>query len=172
MSIVILFLLVILFLICFTMGYGGLRAAPWMPTVQRDIKRFLKLAHIQKDQKVYDLGCGDGRIVCGAAKAGAYVVGYEVSIIHYVISRMRIVSNKLQKQSTIRFKDFWHADLSDADVVYVYLTPYIYKKLRKKLERELKPGSKVITYIWPIKEWQPIAVDAEPGLHKMFCYRM
>ncbi len=163
-------LLVIIFIILLTAIYASLQAAPWLPMRQQDVKRCVDLADIHPGQKVYDLGCGDGRIICAAAQAGANATGLEISLFPYWLAKIRSACLK-DKKCRILFKNFWHADLSDADVVYVFLMPRIYQKLKSKFEKELKKGAKVITYIWPIPGWQPIKIDTINNKGKLYLYQ-
>ena len=120
-----------------------------MPTWKKDLDRFLKLADIKPGQVVYDLGCGDGVVVMAAAKKGAKAIGLEVSILPFLMACVRKIFTRSQAQ--IKFRDFWLVDLSEADVVYFFLIPRIYEQLKHKLEKELKPGAKVIAYVWPVE---------------------
>jgi len=157
----------ILFLFLGTFAYAGIKAAPWFPTWSKDIERFLKLAELKPGQKFYDLGCGDGKLVFAAAGAGAEAVGFEISLLPYLIALSRSFNIKNTK---IIFKDFWKANLSDVDVVYIFLTPKVNPKAKIKLEQELKKGSRVITYSWPIEGWIPVKTDLVPGHLPMYLY--
>lgn len=163
------FLLILLIIIA-TFVYAGFRGAPWVPTRGRDVERFLKLAEIKSGQKVYDLGCGDGRIVCEAAKAGARAQGFEISLLPYIIAKVRCYSER--KRCSILYKDFWNVNLGDADLVYFFLMQKCYPKLKEKFERELKRGTKVIAYVWPIQGWTPVAVDTTKGYPPMYLYQI
>lgn len=160
-------LALILFLFLGTFAYAGISAAPWFSTWSRDIERFLKLAEIKPGQKFYDLGCGDGKLVFAAAGAGAEAVGFEISLLPYLIALSR---SYYIKNSKIKFKSFWNQNLSDADVVYIFLTPKINPKAKLKLEKELKVGSKVIAYAWPIDGWSPARTNVVPGQPAMYLY--
>jgi len=159
----------ILFLFLGTFAYAGIKAAPWFPTWSKDVERFLNLAEIKTGQKFYDLGCGDGKLVFAAAGAGAEAVGFEISLLPYLIALSRSL---YVKNSKIIFKDFWKADLSDADVVYIFLTPKVNPKVKIKLEQELKRGSRVIAYSWPIDGWLPIEEDRAEGYPSMYLYKI
>lgn len=159
--------LVIVLVILLTFIYAGLSGAPWVPTKNGDVERFLRLANIKPGATVYDLGCGDGRIVQAAAQAGAHATGFEISIIPYLLARLRLRGSSAR----VRFHNFWHADLRDADVVYFFLFPgRIARRLNTKLERELKPGAKAIAFVWPLPEWKPVTVDTQVGSPKMYVY--
>lgn len=147
--------------------YAGFRGAPWVPTKNGDVERFLHLAELKPGAVVYDLGCGDGRIVRAAANVGAQATGFEVSILPYLMALVRLIGSPAR----VRFRDFWRVNLSDADVIYFFLMPAIVEKMKVKLERELKPGAKVIAYVWPIDGWEPVLVDTKTGSPKMYVYK-
>lgn len=159
---------IILALLIFNFGYSGLRAAPWVPTHTTDVQRLLALARLTPGQKFYDLGCGDGRILIAAAKHGAQVEGFEISLLPYLLAKWRVLRSKIPAK--VHFKDFWFSNLGDADSVYIFLTPPAYPRLKIKLEQELRPGTKVLCYVWPIKDWQPVAVDTITGQSKLYLY--
>lgn len=155
-----------------TFAYAGFRGAPWVPMRAGDIERVMKHAHIEDGQKVYDLGCGDGRLLFAAAARGATARGFEISLIPYVIARVTWLLSKHRARVTISFKDFWFADFYDADVVYFFLMPAIYPRLQAKLQKELKPGATVLAYVWPFQDWKPIRVDEEKGKPVVYVYRI
>lgn len=164
------FLFIIIFIILLTFFYSVIRAIGWVPTRGHDIDRFLKNANIQTGDKMYDLGCGDGRLVFAGAKAGAKATGFEVSFVPYIIAKVGYLFQSSKKNINIKFKDFWWHNLQDADLVYFFLIPRIYKKLKKKLETELKPGTRVIAYVWPIEGWTPDKVDKPDKQNAMYIY--
>ena len=155
-------------LILGTFVYASLRAAPWVPIWSSDVQRFLRLAGVRPGQRVVDLGCGDGRVVAAAARAGADATGYEVCLVPYLLALWR---TRLGRLGHVRFRDFWVVNLREADVVYVFLMSKVYPKLQAKLERELKPGAKVVTYVWGLPGWTPVRVDTTPGRPKLFLYQ-
>ena len=161
-------LLIIIVIVLFTYAYAGKSGAPWVPTKGKDIERFLKLADLKPGQKVYDIGCGDGRIVYVAAKVGVQAVGYEVSILPYLIAKIRSLFNK---NCQIKYKNFWKQELSDADLVYFFLMPKHYKKLKIKLQKELRPGSRVMAYVWPFENWEPEKIDKLENFPTIYLYK-
>ncbi|MCX6779116.1 MAG: class I SAM-dependent methyltransferase [Candidatus Magasanikbacteria bacterium] len=168
MNLVFLFFLIILI----TYAYAGRQGAPWVPTKKTDVERFLKLANIKPGQKMYDLGCGDGRLVCAAAQAGAKAEGLELSLLPFFLAHFRRLFQKNKKNIKFSFKNLWTTNFSDADLVYLYLTPHIYPQLKQKLEKELRPGTKIIAYVWPIVGWVPQQVDLFEGHPKMYLYQI
>lgn len=165
---------IVILVICailFSAGYAGWSAAPWTPTFKDDVDRFLTLAAIKPGQKVYDLGCGDGRILSAAAQRGARAEGFEISLLPYCISWIR---SRFQEGNKFKvsLKDFWLQDLSDADIVYCFLMPKVSAKLKLKFEKELITGTKIITYVWPIEGWNPVAVDIPEGKPTLYLYQI
>ncbi|MFA6027542.1 MAG: hypothetical protein WC752_01315 [Patescibacteria group bacterium] len=163
------FLLILLFLVILSAAYAGFKGAPWVPTYKKDITRIIKIAQIKAEDNFYDLGCGDGRVVAAAAKAGAKCFGYEISILPYLIAKLRTFR---LKNAHIYFKNYNSADLSKADIVYLFLMPKINIQIKDKLMQTMKKNAKVIAYIWPIPGWQPASVSQEEGGSKVFLYRI
>ena len=144
-------LYLLLFLILATAVYGAISAAPWVPTKSRDVKRMIALADIKEGERVYDLGCGDGRFVFAAASKGAEAIGVEVFILPYLYAWLKSL---FYKKSKIMFGDFFNYDLSGADVVFIFLMEKGYGKLVEKFNKELKPGARVVIYCWGIDQWK------------------
>jgi SAM-dependent methyltransferase len=144
--------LFLLIVILFSFAYAFFRSIGWVPMWSKDVDNVMELADLRPGEKFCDLGCGEGKVVVAAANQGAKAVGYEISILLYVIAKIRSWFSKGKVE--IKFRDFWLVDLSDMDVVFFFLIPRIFPKMKEKLERELKPGSRVITYVWPMKGWK------------------
>lgn len=158
----VLLLVLILIPILATFAYASISGAPWVPTWRRDVDRFLKLAQLKSGERFYDLGCGDGRLVAATARVGAIATGFECSILPYVLALIRCGSAR------VHYRDFWNVDLSDADVVYCFLMPKVYPKLKEKLERECRSGTRVILYVWPMVGWTVDAKDDMLGAPKLY----
>lgn len=142
-------LYLLVFLILATAVYGAFSAAPWLPTKKRDVARMIALADLKPGDCVYDLGCGDGRLVFAAAKKGAETIGIEVFILPYLYASVKSLFNKRTK---ILYGDMFNYDLSRADVVFVFLLKKSYKRLAEKLKKELRPGTRVVASCWDITE--------------------
>lgn len=151
--------------------YAAWRAAPWIPVHTSDITRLCTVAAIKPGETVYELGCGDARFTCAAANLGAKAIGFEVFLLPYLLAHLRRIFQKNRRQISIRFRDFWLVNLNDADIVYFWLTPKINDKLRNKFERELRPGARVVCYVWPVEGWIPDRIDERPGHPKIFLYQ-
>lgn len=161
-------LVIILFLASF--AYAGLKGAPWVPSRRNDVERFLQLANIQSGDVFYDFGSGDGRMLVAAAGAGAEAYGYELSLLPYLLSQIRRFFSKDKNRIHVYFKDFRHGDCGQATLVYLFLTPSAYTRLKTTFEKELKPGTRVVAYVWPIEGWKSTAVDSLEGRPTMYLY--
>jgi SAM-dependent methyltransferase len=120
--------------------------APWVPTPMSKVHRMLKLAEVGPGDLVYDLGCGDGRMIITAARDyGARAVGIEIDPLRYLWCQVRITALGLRGRVRVTYGSFFRQDLGDADVVTCYLLQSTNQKLERKFKRELNPGTRVIS---------------------------
>jgi SAM-dependent methyltransferase len=151
-------------------AYAAWQGAPWVPTWKRDLKRIDKLLCLQPGEKFVELGCGNARVCrhLKHAQPQADVVGVELSLLQYGIGWLQ----NLLVRSGVRMKleNVFVHDLSVYDAVYLFLMPETYQKIAPKLERELKPGSRVVCYVWPIPGWEPTYIDELAGAPKLYYY--
>ena len=129
---------------------------PFIPTPEAVVDGMLKLAGVKSTDVVYDLGCGDGRIVIAAAKNyGAHGVGIDIDPQRIADSRAN--ARKAGVENLVRFEesDLFAADIRSATVVAMYLMPDVNNRLRPKLLKELKPGSRVVSHSFDIEGWRP-----------------
>jgi SAM-dependent methyltransferase len=151
--------------------------APFDPTPQEVVEKMLGLAGVKKNDVVYDLGSGDGRVVITAAKKyGAKAVGFEIDPGLVKLARENVQREKLEKLVEIRQQDFMTADLSNATVVSLYLSYEGNLALRPKLTRELKPGARVVSYAYDMGDWQPKVMetyrDAAGETHLLYLWQI
>ncbi len=143
---------------------------PWIPTREVRIRRALELAKLQPDELLYDLGAGDGRVLVMAAKEfDARAVGIEIGPVQCLAGWLRIILNGCRPKARMRCGDFYKADISDADVVFVYATSAQTSKLLPLLERQLRPGARVVSIAADFPGWVPTVVDRESLI---FLYEM
>ncbi|MFO0780650.1 MAG: 50S ribosomal protein L11 methyltransferase [Candidatus Gracilibacteria bacterium] len=127
--------------------------APFVPTPMPRVEKMLALAKVKPNEKVYDIGCGDGRMVYVAANQyGANATGFELSPLVYCLAKIRKFFWK--SKAKIEFTDFRYKNLGDADVIVCYLLPEALARLQSKLEAELKKGARVVSYAFPIGTWE------------------
>ncbi len=108
--------------------------------------KMLAIADVGPDDLVYDLGCGDGRIIVSAARRyGARAVGIEIDPFRYLWCQVLIAVLGLRGRVKVIFGDFFNQDLSDADVVTCYLLQVTNEKLEAKLKEDLRPGTRVVS---------------------------
>lgn len=157
----------ILFYIIFWYLFPLGRGAIYEPSDNREVETIIRLADIKKGQKTTDLGSGDGRIVIAMAKKGAKAHGYEVNPFLVYRSREKIKQAGLEKNAFIHWKSFWRTDFSDFDVVVTFQVGYIMKKLEKKLFKEMKPGSLIISHYWTFPNVKPLETRGEIHLYQV-----
>jgi len=139
-------LLMALLIVGISIFWPGLRGAPWVPTPMHVVHRMLTMAQVGPDDLVYDLGCGDGRLIFAAAQQyGARAVGVEIDPLRYVWCQVRIVSMGLQDRVRVVYGDLFQQDLGGADVVTCYLLQTTNEKLEKKLALELDLDARVVS---------------------------
>ena len=137
--------------------------APFVSTPQNVVEEMLRLATVTKEDVVFDLGSGDGRIVISAAKRyGCRAVGYEVDSELVAVSKRDILKQGLQSLATIREQDLFTADLSEATVITVFLYPRLLEKLKPQFSR-MKPGSRIISHHFAIPGIRPNKVVTVPS---------
>jgi hypothetical protein len=127
----------------------------YVPTPQEVVDKMLELAKVTKDDLVYDLGCGDGRFVVTAAKKyGCKAVGYDISTRRVRESLENVEKNNVGHLVRIEQKDIFTLDLSDADVITLFLLPSLNEKLIPQLDK-LKPGSRIVSYRFGMRGVMP-----------------
>ncbi|NPA69773.1 MAG: methyltransferase domain-containing protein [Crenarchaeota archaeon] len=149
---------------------------PFVPSPEVVIRRMLQLADVRENEVVYDLGCGDGRVLIIAAKEfGARAVGIEIRRDLYEQCLKRIRDLGLEDRVKVYHGNFFEYDLSDADVVTLYLLTSVNERLRPKLERELRPGTRVVSHDFEVPGWRPIIIEdlyEEWRSHKLYLYKV
>jgi protein-L-isoaspartate O-methyltransferase len=152
------------------------KLAPFVSSPQPLVTKMLELAALKPGETVYDLGCGDGRILVAAARDfGAHAVGVELSSVLARRSREQAEALGLGKRVSVIEGDLLAVDLKDADVVSLYLMTEANAQLRPKLEKELKPGTRVVSLEFEIRGWKPVRVEkftAHRHDYKIYLYEM
>ncbi len=136
------------------------KLAPYVASPQPVVDQMLRLAELKSGETIYDLGCGDGRILFSAARNfGAKAVGVELS--ETLVRRTRDQSELMGLSGSVKViqGDMMQVDLKEADVVALYLLTEANDQLRPKLEKELKPGARVVSLEFKVRGWKPSKVE-------------
>jgi tRNA A58 N-methylase Trm61 len=150
--------------------------APVYPTPETVVDQMLTIAQVRPGEMVYDLGCGDGRIVIAAAqKFKAHAVGIEIRRDIYERTLATVASLGLSDQVKIIHGNALKYDLSPADVVTLYLLTSSNERLKPMLLKDLKPSARVVSHDFEIRGWKPVAVNkmvvgGRP--HTIYLYRI
>lgn len=143
---------------------------PWIPARRERIRKALQLAGLQPGETFYDLGAGDGRaLLIAAQEFGAQAVGIEAGPAQYLWGWLKCQLSGSRHRVRLRCGDFYRADVSPAQVVFVYLTSAQTARLQAKLAHELRPGARVVSLAADFPHWQPAAVDRE---NVIFLYKL
>lgn len=125
--------------------------SPWWRTGNEKAREILKIAKVTKEDIIYELGSGEGRVLIIAAKEfGAKGVGLEIDPLRVFISKILIRFNGVSKKIKIKRKSFFNENLTPASVIFVYLVPKTLQRLKQKLLKELKPGTRIVSYRYEI----------------------
>ena len=141
-----------------SVGQAPLRAPDvhYEPTPQNVVEEMLDLARIGPQDLVYDLGCGDGRIVIAAVnERGARGVCVDIDPQRIRESKANATRAGVAERIVFLNGDLFESDLAGATVVTLFLSPELNRKLRPKLVRELRPGTRVISYVHDMDDWKP-----------------
>jgi len=139
---------------------------PFVPSPEAVVDGMLKLADVKITDTVYDLGCGDGRIVITAAKTyGARGVGVDINPER--IAEAQANAKKAGVDNLVRFEenDLFKADIRSATVVTLYLLPDVNMRLRPRLWEQLKPGVRVVSHSFDMGDWKPDREEVVDGRH-------
>jgi len=163
-----LFFLVMLFLM--SLIWTGSRGGPWVPTSRLLVQRMLALAEVRPGELVYDLGCGDGRVLVAAARRfGARAVGIELDVSRFLFSLAVTRVLGLRRRVRVVRGDLFRQDLRGADVVVTYLLQDTNDRLQAKLLRELRPGSRVVSNTFTFSGLPLVRCDEE---YRLYLYRI
>jgi len=127
--------------------------APYVPTLPAQRLQALELLKLKPGQTLYELGSGDGSLLKEAAARGLKAVGYEINPILVVISWIR--TRRYGKSVKVRWGNFWKADLSQADGIFVFLLDRFMAQLDAKIQAEGKPGVKLVSHAFKIPGRKP-----------------
>lgn len=152
--------------LCAVLAAGGAASAqerfsPFIASDPVSVVQMVVLAGLRDGDTVVDLGSGDGRIVIAAARAHTGIRGWGVDLDEKLVRESNAAAQALGLAERVRFVrgDVFDADLSQANVIFIWLWPEIMRMLRPKILAEARPGTRVITGIWALGNWRPDRVD-------------
>ena len=150
-----------------------LSGVPFLSSPPEVVKRMLKLASVGPGDVVYDLGCGDGRILIAAVEAfkAKEAIGYKIRDDVYKKALEEVTKANLQERIRIVNSDFFEADLSRPSVITLYVDGLTNGKLKQKLEKETSPGTRIVSHDFPMPGWQPLIENTFPDhSHTIYLY--
>lgn len=147
---------------------------PFVPSSKRVIEKMIAAAELKPGETVFDLGCGDARILVSAEKkAKVKAVGFEIAPIMLLMSFARKFFAR--SRAEIHCKNFFNADFSKADVIFCYLIPNVMPRLAEKIKKECKKGTRIISNTFHLTGMEPTCVfkkDPALGLPTIYVYKL
>jgi len=151
------------------------KLAPYVSSPVAVVDRMLEMANMKPGETLYDLGCGDGRVLISAVqKYHVKAVGVEISPKIVAKAQASIRKAGLETQATVLQGNLLDTDLTGADVVIIYLSTPLNAQLRPRLEKYLKPGSRVVSHDYAVPGWKATKIDKAEGNrpHSIYLYEM
>lgn len=148
----------IILLVAMSAAVAGLSAAPWLPTLPSQRRHLLENLKLHDGQTVIDLGCGDGSMLFTVARRYPNVlcVGYDISLLPLFIGWIRkFLFFRAYRNVHIRFGNLFKQDVSQADVIFIFLLSKCYPKLVRSLQGRVNHQARVIVEAWPLPEIEP-----------------
>jgi ribosomal protein L11 methylase PrmA len=143
----------------------------FVPTPNDVIEKMLEMAKVTPKDVVYDLGCGDGRIVIAAAKKGARAVGIDIDPQRISEANANAKLEKVTDKVRFIENDLFEADIGEATVVTLYLLNRLNEKLKPKLLKDLKPGTRIVSHAFDMGDWKP-EQQAQVGGTNVYLWRI
>jgi precorrin-6B methylase 2 len=141
---------------------------PYVPTPHEVVDAMLKMANVTKNDVVYDLGSGDGRIAIAAAKLGARAVGVDINPERIVEANRNARAAGMTHRVKFIEGDLFEVPIGEATVVTLYLLPSVNLKLKPKLFAELKPGTRIVSHSFDMGDWKPEKQEEVNGRYVYF----
>jgi len=171
------FILIILIIICFVLIiwllwsiysiYLLFFGAPFVRSKTEDIEKMMALVHLKKTDKIVDVGCGDGTIVIHVGQQGYKIEGFDINRVLVWRAQRNIEKLKLKTNTKVFTSDVWKTDLSPYSVIFLYGITYMMPGLEKKIQAELKPGSRVVSNFFTFPNWKPIKNEGKINVYEI-----
>ncbi len=154
-------------------GWNLTLDALWQPTDRITVRRLLVLSGLRPGESLIDLGCGDGRFVVTAAREfGAHATGVEIDPFRVALAKAWIWGARLTDRARVIRGNMYTADVSEVDVVVLFLSATSNFRLQKRLVLEMKDGARVVSYYHPMWGWQPDLVGESRDGYPIYVYRV
>lgn len=142
--------------------------AAYDPAPMDKVYKMLIMAEVGREDVVFDLGCGDGRVLIAAARRfGSRAIGIEIDPFRFLFAWFMTIISGQTHRVRIRFGNFFNKSIGEATAVMLFLYGPTNNRLKEKFKRELKPGTRIVSYIWEFDDWQ--MVDCLPE-DKIYMY--
>lgn len=150
---------------------AGISAAPWLPTKPSQRRKLLEQLPLTGNERIYDLGCGDGSLLFAIARKypSVHAVGADISILPLLIGFGRKALHPYPNVR-LRFANLFTTDVHDADVVFVFLLSKAYPRLKEKFAKELRDDARVVVEAWPLPNIEPTSTIRAEGLLPVYIY--
>jgi hypothetical protein len=146
-------------------------AAPFFPSPKKVMQLAMQEMSLKKGDIFYDLGAGTGTsIIVADEEFGAIATGSEINLLPYIIARLKIFF--LRSHAKMKFENLFEQNISDADVIFCFLTERTMSKLEPKFLKELKAGTRIACYTFPLPTMKPERIIPIHGEWKIYLYRM
>lgn len=143
--------------------YTFLKGPPFVPSTQKTIQNAIKLSLLKPTDIVYDLGCGDGRFLIAASPYCKQAIGYEASLLTFLLAKFR---TRRHSNITIKFSNFWKTDLSQANVIFCFLLKPLMQDVESTIWPQLKANTRLISNTFKLPSIQPTQVLQNVLLYK------
>lgn len=154
-------------------SYTTKAGAPYVPLEPDVVERIINLGEVTEKDVFYDLGSGDGRVVIAAAMKGAKAIGVETDLFRVLYSRFWIRIFRLEKRATIIHGDIFNQNYENATIVCTYLLQETNDKLKEKLEKELKKGTRIVSAAFKYEGWELIKVEPRGPIYgPLYLYKI
>ena len=156
------FIFTIVFIIFLIFAFPIFLGAPFVPVCSEEINKILKLANPKPREILYDLGSGDGRIIIEAAKKyDVRAIGIEINPFLFYFSRWKIKKLGLQERVKVLWSNFFKKDISQANIIIIYLLQRTNYRLERKFLSDLRPGTRIISKSFIFKNLPLVKSDSE-----------
>lgn len=164
--------ILILLAIALPTAYAAIIGAPLAITDKKLIAEIVKTADLKNGEVFYELGTGTGRVIAAFSQnQNLKCVGFELSPLYYFITLLNLKSNGA-KNCELYMRNFFNADLSEANAIFFFLMPKTLEKLKNKFLKDLEPGTKIISYAFEISGWTPYKIIEMQNKPKVYFYEI